>query len=409
MTGARRGRLVAERHRRRGSARRARRRRPTVALDGFVLDVERRRDRRPDRPERLRQVDVPAGRRRAARAGARAASRSTARRSPAPDPRIGLVFQEPRLLPWRSVADNVTYPLELAGWPRERRAARLAELLDARRPRATPRDAAAGPALGRDAPAGGDRPGPRPRARGAAARRAVQRARRADPRAVQPRAAARCRSGPATTIVIVTHSIPEAILLADRVVVMTPRPGPRRRDRPDRRPAAALARRSSTRRSCRDAAAEIRAHLERGAAPRDRAAIAPARRRRSAVGRAGRSPPSFAVFVARLEGDRRRSAATRSFILPPPESVAARFVGGWADGTIAPHAWTTLVEVALGFAVGAGVGPRRRLRPRPVARSSSGSSRRTSSPPRRRRSSPSPRCSRCGSGPGCRPRSSSAG
>ena len=33
-----------------------------------------------------------------------------------PDPRIGLVFQEPRLLPWRSAADNITYPLELAGW-----------------------------------------------------------------------------------------------------------------------------------------------------------------------------------------------------------------------------------------------------------------------------------------------------
>ena len=37
-----------------------------------------------------------------------------------PDPRIGLVFQEPRLLPWRSAADNITYPLELAGWSRDR-------------------------------------------------------------------------------------------------------------------------------------------------------------------------------------------------------------------------------------------------------------------------------------------------
>ena len=43
-----------------------------------------------------------------------------------PDPRIGLVFQEPRLLPWRSAADNITYPLELAGWSAgaARRAAR---------------------------------------------------------------------------------------------------------------------------------------------------------------------------------------------------------------------------------------------------------------------------------------------
>src|SRR5688572_28524052 len=36
-----------------------------------------------------------------------------------PDPRIGLVFQEPRLLPWRSAADNIGYPLELAGWSPE--------------------------------------------------------------------------------------------------------------------------------------------------------------------------------------------------------------------------------------------------------------------------------------------------
>ncbi|MEJ7749803.1 MAG: ATP-binding cassette domain-containing protein, partial [Candidatus Limnocylindrales bacterium] len=28
-----------------------------------------------------------------------------------PDPGIGLVFQEPRLLPWRTAAANITYPL----------------------------------------------------------------------------------------------------------------------------------------------------------------------------------------------------------------------------------------------------------------------------------------------------------
>lgn len=43
------------------------------------------------------------------------------------------------------------------------------------------------------------------------------------------------------------------------------------------------------------------------------------------------------------------------FILPPPAAVATRFVTAFAEGTIQPHLWTTLVEVALGFAVGAGV------------------------------------------------------
>ena len=41
------------------------------------------------------------------------------------------------------------------------------------------------------------------------------------------------------------------------------------------------------------------------------------------------------------------------FILPPPEQVAARFVAAWADGTIAPHAIRTLIEIALGFTLGA--------------------------------------------------------
>ncbi len=45
-----------------------------------------------------------------------------------------------------------------------------------------------------------------------------------------------------------------------------------------------------------------------------------------------------------------------AFILPGPEVVAGRFIDAWADGTMAPHAWTTLVEVVLGFAAGAAVG-----------------------------------------------------
>jgi putative riboflavin transport system permease protein len=43
------------------------------------------------------------------------------------------------------------------------------------------------------------------------------------------------------------------------------------------------------------------------------------------------------------------------FILPPPETVADRFVRAWADGTIAPHFAATLQEVLLGLGVGAGL------------------------------------------------------
>lgn len=43
------------------------------------------------------------------------------------------------------------------------------------------------------------------------------------------------------------------------------------------------------------------------------------------------------------------------YILPAPEEVASRFVGAWSDGTIAPHAARTLVEIAIGFTIGAGL------------------------------------------------------
>jgi NitT/TauT family transport system ATP-binding protein len=140
-----------------------------------------------------------------------------------PDPRIGLVFQEPRLLPWRSAADNITYPLELAGWPaprRRERLARLSELVDL------------DPAVTTSRPAelsGGTRQ-----------RVALARALALEPEVLlldEPFSALdaltrerfdlellRLWQRAATTIVIVTHSIPEAVLIADRVVVLSARP-----------------------------------------------------------------------------------------------------------------------------------------------------------------------------------------
>ena len=141
-----------------------------------------------------------------------------------PDPRIGLVFQEPRLLPWRSAADNITYPLELAGWPADRRAARLATLVDlvALDPAAT---------TARPAELSG----------GMRQRVALARALALEPEVLlldEPFSALdaltrerfdlellRLWDSSAPTIVLVTHSIAEAIMVADRVVVLSPRPG----------------------------------------------------------------------------------------------------------------------------------------------------------------------------------------
>ncbi len=46
----------------------------------------------------------------------------------------------------------------------------------------------------------------------------------------------------------------------------------------------------------------------------------------------------------------------QSFILPGPYTVLERFTMAWADGTMWPHTQTTLVEVLLGFAIGATIG-----------------------------------------------------
>ncbi len=141
-----------------------------------------------------------------------------------PDPRIGLVFQEPRLLPWRTAAANVTYPLELAGWSVDRRADRLATLAGL---------------VGLDPAVASARPAEL--SGGTSQRVALARALALEPGVLlldEPFSALdaltrerfdlellKLWERAATTIVMVTHSIPEAILVADRVVVMSPRPG----------------------------------------------------------------------------------------------------------------------------------------------------------------------------------------
>ena len=45
----------------------------------------------------------------------------------------------------------------------------------------------------------------------------------------------------------------------------------------------------------------------------------------------------------------------KSFILPGPLTVAERFVQAWAEGTMWPHVQQTLVEVLLGFLLGASI------------------------------------------------------
>ena len=140
-----------------------------------------------------------------------------------PDARIGLVFQEPRLLPWRSTADNITYPLELAGVPVPARAERLKALVELMALETAAVDARPSELSG-----------------GTRQRVALARALALEPEVLlldEPFSALDAltrerfdleilrlwqRSG--ATIVLVTHSIPEAILIADRVVVLSPRP-----------------------------------------------------------------------------------------------------------------------------------------------------------------------------------------
>ena len=136
---------------------------------------------------------------------------------------IGIVFQDAVLLPWRNVIDNVLLPIDILGLNKHTYRKRAMELLDL---------------VGLQ---GFEKRMPNELSGGMQQRTAICRALIHDPDVLlmdEPFAALdamtreelgfelmRIWDENKKTIVFVTHSIPEAILLADRVVVMTPRPG----------------------------------------------------------------------------------------------------------------------------------------------------------------------------------------
>jgi NitT/TauT family transport system ATP-binding protein len=147
--------------------------------------------------------------------------RETVVREPFAD--VGFVFQQPVLLPWRTVLDNVLFSVEMLGLePRDHRK-RAHDLLELT-------------GLG-----GFETKYPRELSGGMQQRVAICRALLPDPSLLlmdEPFGALdamtreemglellRIWEERRKTILFVTHSIPEAILLADKVVVMTARPG----------------------------------------------------------------------------------------------------------------------------------------------------------------------------------------
>jgi sulfonate transport system ATP-binding protein len=139
----------------------------------------------------------------------------------APHEKIGIIFQEPRLLPWLSVADNIGFGLSER--PPAARRAEVARALDrvglADKARAWPRELSGGQAQ-RVAIARALVPQPEVllldepfSALDAFTRRDLQ------DHLLDLWADAR------PTLVLVTHDVEEAVMLADRVLVMRPRPG----------------------------------------------------------------------------------------------------------------------------------------------------------------------------------------
>jgi ABC-type nitrate/sulfonate/bicarbonate transport system, ATPase component len=140
-----------------------------------------------------------------------------------PDPKMAMIFQEYSLYPWRNVIDNIAFGLEVRGIPKEERysaASRYLELVGLN---------------------GFEKSYPYELSGGMRQRVAVARALSVEPEVLlmdEPFGAldAQTRNKlqkelldiwgkTRKTIIFVTHSVDEAVFLADRIVVLTRRPG----------------------------------------------------------------------------------------------------------------------------------------------------------------------------------------